>query len=126
MRQFLAEQAEDGLDGLPRGAVIHGAELPRVHERPPRGIEKAVFEQLIDPANLALLPSEKQRTVILLLAHTGLRVSSLVTLARDALEIGSDGHPYLRYRNIKLNQKIPDGNFKLKLPENVKRVTPQR
>ena len=53
----------------------------------------------------ALLPSEKQRTVILLLAHTGLRVSSLVTLARDALEIGSDGHPYLRYRNIKLKRE---------------------
>jgi hypothetical protein len=32
-----------------------------------------VFDQLTDPANLALLPSEKQRTIVLLLAHTGLR-----------------------------------------------------
>ncbi len=84
VRQFLAEQAEDGLDGLPRGAVIHGAELPSVPGRLPRGIEKTVFEQVIDPANLALLATEKQRAVILLLAHTGLRVSSVVTLARDA------------------------------------------
>ncbi len=111
VRQFLAEQAEDGLDGLPRGAVIHGSELPGVPSRPPPGIEKAVFKQLIDPANLALLATEKQRTAILLLAHTGLRVSSVVTLARDALEIGSDGQPYLRYRNVKFKREaiIPIG-----------------
>jgi integrase len=106
VRQFLSEQADDGLAGLPRGAVIHVGEIPSVTARPPRGIEKPVFDQLIDPANLALLPSEKQRTIVLLLlAHTGLRVSSLVTLARDALEVGSDGHPYLRYRNLKFKRE---------------------
>jgi len=42
---------------------------------------------------------------VLLLAYTGLRVSSVATLARDALEIGSDGHPYLRYRNVKLRRE---------------------
>jgi integrase len=105
VRQFLSEQADDGLAGLPRGAVIHVGEIPSVNGRPPRGIEKPVFDQLIDPANLALLPTEKQRTIVLLLAHTGLRVSSLVTLARDALEIGSDGHPYLRYRNLKFKRE---------------------
>ena len=49
--------------------------------------------------------------MILLLAFTGLRVSSIVTLARDALEIGSDGHPYLRYLNVKLRREavIPIG-----------------
>jgi integrase len=105
VRQFLSEQADDGLAGLPRGAVIRVGEIPSVTARPPRGIEKTVFDQLIDPANLALLPSEKQRTIVLLLAHTGLRVSSLVTLARDALEIGSDDHPYLRYRNLKFKRE---------------------
>ncbi len=30
LRSLLEEQAEDGLAGLPRGAVIHRAELPRV------------------------------------------------------------------------------------------------
>jgi len=70
-----------------------------------------VFEQFIDPANLALLGNEQQRTVILLLAHTGMRVSSVITLARHAVEIGSDGHPYLRYRNVKLKREamIPIG-----------------
>ena len=111
VRQFLSEQADDGLAGLPRGAVIHVGEIPSRTARVPRGIEPAVFEQLIDPDNLALLPSEKQRTIVLLLAHTGLRVSSVVTLERDALEIGSDGHPYLRYRNLKFKREaiIPIG-----------------
>jgi integrase len=111
VRQFLAEQCEDGLTGLPRGAVIHRSEMPDRVDRPPRGLERSVFEQFIDPADLALLGNEQQRTVILLLAHTGLRVSSVVTLARDAVEIGSDGHPYLRYRNVKLKREamIPIG-----------------
>jgi hypothetical protein len=45
------------------------------------------------------------------LAFTGLRVSSIVTLAQDALEIGSDEHPYLRYLNLKLRREavIPIG-----------------
>jgi integrase len=49
--------------------------------------------------------------VILLLAFTGLRVSSIVTLPRDALQIGSDNHPYLRYVNVKLRREavIPIG-----------------
>ena len=70
-----------------------------------------MFEQFVDPANLAVLRSEQQRTVILLLAYTGLRASSIVTLSRDALEIGSDGHPYLRYLNVKLRREamIPIG-----------------
>jgi len=111
VRQFLAEQCDDGLVGLPRGAVIHRSEVPDEAYRPPRGLESAVFEQFIDPANLALLGSEQHRTVILLLAHTGLRVSSVVTLARDALELGSDGHPYLRYLNVKFKREamIPIG-----------------
>ena len=99
VRLFLEEQWQDGLAGLPRTAVIHVGEVPHNRSRRlPRGIEAPVFDQFIDPANLALLPSEQHRTVILLLAFTGLRVSSIVTLPRDALVIGSDNHPYLRYR----------------------------
>jgi integrase len=66
---------------------------------------------VIDPGNLALLSSEQHRTIIRLLAFTGLRISSIVTLARDALEIGTDGHPYLHYLNVKLRREavIPIG-----------------
>lgn len=111
LRAFLDEQREDGLAGLPRSAVIHFAEMPRVALRPPKGLDKHVFDQLIDPQKLALLGSEQHRTLILLLAHTGLRVSSLVLLRRDALQQGSDGHPYLRFDNVKLSREavIPIG-----------------
>ena len=96
---------EDGLAGLPRGAVIHGAELPRVDSRAAaRRSRSEVFAQWIDPANLALL-DERDRTLVLVLAFTGFRVSSVVTLMRDALELGSDGHPYLRYFNVKLQPR---------------------
>ena len=111
VRLFLEEQWQDGLAGMPRSATIHAGEVPSAEQRLPRGIEAPVFDQFIDPANLALLPSEQHRTIILLLAFTGLRISSIVTLARDALEIGCDGHPYLRYVNVKLRREavIPIG-----------------
>ncbi|MCA1677527.1 MAG: tyrosine-type recombinase/integrase [Actinobacteria bacterium] len=111
LRAFLEEQREDGLAGLGRRAVIHAAEIPKVDDGLPKGLERRVFDQFVDPANLALLASEQHRTVVLVLAFTGLRVSSIVTLARDALEIGSDDQPYLRYRNVKLRREavIPIG-----------------
>jgi len=111
LRAFLDEQRDDGLAGLSATAVIYAGELPKIGRWLPRGIEPGVFEQFIDPANLALLSSEQHRTVILLLAFTGLRVSSIVTLPRDALQIGSDNHPYLRYLNVKLGREavIPIG-----------------
>ena len=111
VRLFLEEQWEDGLARMPRSATIHAGEIPSDDCRLPRGIEAPVFDQVIDPGNLALLSSEQHRTIIRLLAFTGLRISSIVTLARDALEIGTDGHPYLRYLNVKLRREavIPIG-----------------
>jgi integrase/ferredoxin len=104
VRLLLLEQAEDGLVGLPRGAVIHGSELPRVDPGLPKTIPDEVFAQWIDPANLALL-EERDRTLVLVLAFTGLRVSSVVTLMRDALEHGPDGYSYLRYVNVKSSRE---------------------
>ncbi|MGE0141018.1 MAG: tyrosine-type recombinase/integrase [Ilumatobacteraceae bacterium] len=101
LRNLLDEQSEDGLAGLPRGATIHGAEVPRVDYRLPKELGDDIFGQWVDPQNLVLLESEQHRTIVLLLAHTGFRVSSLITLPRDTLRIGPDGHPYLRYWNIK-------------------------
>ena len=105
LRVLLEEQAEDGLAGLPRSAAIHRSELPRVDYRLPKQLSGEVFAQWVDPANLALLDDEQHRTVVLLLAFTGFRVSSVVTLARDALELGPDGHPYLRYFNVKAKRQ---------------------
>ena len=101
VRLLLEEQREDGLAGLPAGAVIHGSELPRVDPGLPKTLPDGVFAQWVDPANLALLDSEQDRAIVLVLAFTGFRVSSVVTLMRNCLELGSDGHPYLRYFNVK-------------------------
>jgi integrase len=104
VRLLLEEQREDGLAGLPAGAVIHGAELPRVNPGLPKTLPGGVFAQWIDPANLALL-GVRDRTLALVLAFTGFRVSSVVTLMRGALERGPDGHPYLRYFNLKCSRE---------------------
>src|SRR5664279_3517548 len=104
VRLLLEEQREDGLAGLGAGAVIHAAELPRIGYQLPKALPGDVFAQWIDPANLALL-DERDRTIVLVLAFTGFRVSSVVTLMRDALEHGPDGHPYLRYVNVKSSRE---------------------
>lgn len=101
LRAILEEQAEDGLAGLPRATKIHGGEIPRVDYRLPKELGDDLFTQFVDPANLALLDNEQHRTIVLVLAYTGFRVSSVVTLPRDTLNIGPDGHPYMRYWNIK-------------------------
>ena len=105
LRSFLEEQAADGLDGVPRSAVLHRGEIPRVDYRLPKEMPDDVFAQWVDPNNLAMLESELHRTVVLVLACTGLRASSVATLQRDARMIGSDGHPYLRYWNIKAKRQ---------------------
>ena len=105
LRSLLDEQAEDGLAGLPRGSVIHRTEIPRVDYRLPKQLGGEIFDQWIDPAGLALLDDEQHRTVVLLLAFTGFRVSSVVTLPRDARELGPDGHPYLHYFNVKAKRE---------------------
>jgi site-specific recombinase XerD len=105
LRMLLDEQRDDALRGLPASARIHGAEVPRVDYRLPKELPEDVFAQFVDPDNLARLETEWHRTVVLLLAYTGLRVSSLVTLPRDALHTGPDGQPYLRYWNIKLRRE---------------------
>ena len=84
--------------------MIHAAELPRIGYQLPKALPGEVFAQWIDPANLALL-DERDRTLVLVLAWTGFRVSSVVMLMRDCLEVGSDGHPYLRYFNVKASRE---------------------
>jgi integrase len=104
VRLLLEEQREDGLQGLAPGALIHAKELPRVYDALPKTLPGEVFSQWIDPAKLALL-DERDRTIVLVLAFCGFRVSSVVTLMRDCLELGSDGHPYLRYFNVKASRE---------------------
>jgi integrase len=105
LRLFLDEQRLDGLAGLPAEARIDAREAPRVDYRPSLAFDEFVFAQLTDPAKLALVPSITTRTAIVLLANTGLRISSVITLAPDPLERGADGQPYLRYENVKFRNR---------------------
>ena len=79
LRALLDEQRYDGLAGLPRSAVIHFAEMPRVTLRPPKGLDKHVFDQLIDPGSLRLVE---------LLARDERSVNRIL----QGLEIDADQH----------------------------------
>jgi hypothetical protein len=85
---LLEQHREDALAGLAAGAVIHARELPRAYKALPRTLAGEVFAQWIDPGNLARL-DERDRTIVLMLALTGFRVSSVVMLMRDFLELGT-------------------------------------
>jgi site-specific recombinase XerD len=105
LRMLLDEQRKDGLLGIPEAAVIHGSELPHVEYQLPKQLDETVFQQLVDPANLRRLRKEWHRTAVMLFAYTGVRISSVVTLKRDCMTRGTDGHPYLRYWNVKLKRE---------------------
>jgi integrase len=105
LRMFLEEQRLDGLAGLPADARIDAREAPRVDYRPSLAFDDFVFAQLTDPARIALAPAMTTRTAIVLLANTGMRISSVVTLPPDPLEVGPDGQPYLRYENVKFRRR---------------------
>ncbi len=104
LRMFLEEQRGDGLE-LPVEARIDPREIPRAEYQPSLAFDDFVFAQLTDPAKLALVPSLTVRTAIVLLANTGLRISSVITLGTDPIERGPDGHPYLRYENVKFRNR---------------------
>jgi len=105
LRALIEEQRDDGLTGIARAAIVHAREIPNVQQHTPKGIDDVVFSQLMDERNLTQLSCVQHRTILLLLAHTGFRVSSIVTLPRDCLTIGPDQQPYIRYRNIKLKRE---------------------
>jgi site-specific recombinase XerD len=105
LRSLVEEQRKDGLRGLPETALIHAAELPRVEYQLAKTLDEPVFQELIAPDNLPQLRQEWHRTAVLLLAFTGMRISSVVTLGRDCMTHGADGQPYLRYWNVKLKRE---------------------
>ena len=105
LRMFLDEQRTDGLAGLPVEARIDRREIPRAEYQPSLAFDDFVFAQLTDPAMLALIPSLTFRTAVVLLANTGMRISSVITLAADPIEHGPDGQPYLRYENVKFHNR---------------------
>lgn len=104
LRKLLEEQREDGLLGLPHSAKIHNKEVtagsPQSYSPPKNLLSESVVRKIVDPQNLALI-SLSHQTMILLLAETGMRISSVLELRRDCVTHDPSGAPMLHYINVK-------------------------
>ena len=97
--RVLEEQRDDGLTGLPRGAVIHSRGDAEGRLAAAEGARQARCSRSGSTrrSSRCWATSSTGRSS-LLLAYTGrARVERGACCARDALQLGSDGHPYLRY-----------------------------
>ena len=93
-------------DALPATAVIYPEDYPRARpQRLPRAVAEQVMAQVEDPANLALWDNPAYQLVTLILIRCGLRISDAIRLPFGCLVSDSNGAPYLRYLNHKMNRE---------------------
>ena len=76
-------------------------------------------------AKLLLVPKDPKARNVFEKIYLWIDLQRGISLRQMFIEPNSGNYRDAVYRNPKLNQKIPDSNFKLKLPGNVKVVTPQ-
>lgn len=106
LRTFLEACRRHGwLAGLPADANIYPDELARRPRPMPRFIPEFVMAQLEDPANLARLPDETTRHLVVLLIETGLRSSDALALPFNPIIDDSAGWPCLRFFNTKIGEE---------------------
>jgi outer membrane lipoprotein-sorting protein len=79
----------------------------------------------IPTAKLELIPKDEKARNVFAKIYLWIDLQRGVSLRQMFMEPNSGNYRDALYRNIKLNQKIPDDNFKLKLPDKVQKVTPQ-
>ncbi len=122
VRLLLSEQAEDGLAGLPRGAVIHGSELPRVDPGLPKTVAGEVFAQWIDPVNLTLL-QQRDRTLEMTARYARLHEQTIkhevtrwherVNVRGERIALPADGPleeaAWMKERIARAKQALPNG-----------------
>lgn len=110
VRSFLDTCRRYGwMPGLPTTAAIYHDELPRRPQPLPRFIPEFVMAQIEDPDNLALLPDDETRHLLIVLIETGLRASDACTLPFNPVVEDSVGWPCLKFYNHKMSaeQLIP-------------------
>lgn len=90
---------------LPTSAVYHRGELPRTPRPVPRYIDEFVMGQIEAPENLARLPDQTTRTLVILLIETGLRSVDALRLGFDPVTRDQAGAPYLTFYNHKLSRE---------------------
>ncbi len=79
----------------------------------------------LQTAKLELIPKDEKARTVFAKIYLWIDLQRGVSLRQMFMEPNSGNYRDALYRNIKLNQKTSDDNFKLKLPDNVKKVTPQ-
>ena len=93
-------------DALPATAAIYPEDYPRARpQRLPRAVAGQVMAQVEDPANLALWDNPAYQLVTLILIRCGLRITDTIRLPFGCLVSDSNGAPYLRYLNHKMNRE---------------------
>ena len=110
LRAFLeACHRHHWMPGLPARAALYLDELPPRPQPLPRFIPEFVMAQLEDPVNLARLPDETTRHLLIVIQETGLRARDACILAFNPVITDSAGWPCLKYYNTKMatEQLIP-------------------
>lgn len=99
----------DWMPGLPATTAIYLDELPSRPRPLPRFVPEFVMAQIDDPANLARLPDDPTRHLLILIIETGLRANDACTLAFNPIIDDSVGWPCLRFFNhkMKAEQLVP-------------------
>lgn len=90
---------------LPPAAVIFGDDQPRRKRSNPRWIAEHLMAQMESPANLALIRSDQDRTLLRILMECGLRLGCARTLPFDCLVRDDTGAPYLAWLNRKMQDR---------------------
>ena len=110
LRSFLqACHRHDWMPGLSGHAALYLDELPPRPRPLPRFIPEFVMTQLEDRDNLALLPDETTRHLLILIQETGLRANDACLLEYNPVIVDSAGWPCLKYFNHKMTaeQLVP-------------------
>lgn len=110
LRSFLdACRRHRWLPGLGGDAALYLDELPARARPLPRFIAEYLMAQLEDPANLARLPDDTTRHLVILIMETGLRANDACALPFNPLINDSSGWPCLKFYNAKMaaEQLVP-------------------
>lgn len=103
---FAAIRCHGWDDTLPATAAFYPEDYPKAGpQRLPRAVAEHVMAQVEDLANLALWDHPAYRLVTLILIRCGLRITDAIRLPFDCLVSDSNGAPYLRYLNHKMNRE---------------------
>lgn len=106
LKVFLDDvRLHDWAPGLPANATYYRGEIPNKTFALPRFIDEFVMGQIDNDDNLARLPDETTRTLIVVLIETGLRSVDARHLPFDPVTTDQAGAPYLRFVNHKLSRE---------------------